>query len=968
MEPMTVQSPMGRDAERALLHRLADAARHQTDLRVAVVSGEAGMGKTHLVDAVTGELAHSSRTLLLRGECLDLGSATLPYAPLVQALRPVLRNPRGAGITLDEPTRAGLARLVPELGEAAAPAAALQGLEVGHTQLYEHLLGVVERLAGAHDLLVICIEDVHFSEQSTRDVLSFLVGNLGQVPVLLVLTVRSDEVVRRHPARPFLSTLERASRVTTIPLGPLGPVAMTEVVLPAIGVCTQDAVDAVLERAGGNPFFGLELAAADGHLPVQLSDLLLDRVERCAPATQEVLRAMAAAGVDVDHDTLRAVTGMDAVALTAALREAVDARLVVVTAHHTHRFRHALLAEAVEETLLPGEAAGLHAALARVLLADGGPEGRHASRLARHLLVACDTGAALQAGFAAGRQALEVVAYRQALDHFERVAELWPQVPDAAERTGVDLAEVLKRAAISAISAHDYRRGVALAEQALTHLDPATDPERAGLVWMWIGHGTRADWPRAEAAFRRGVATIPPTDSPARARAVAALSNALMLERRLGEAEALAREAMAVARRTGSRRDEVYATTTLATILSARGAPAAQDLFEEARSGAEAIGRIDYRLRCDINDTDAHIVAGRFEQAVRVAEQGLAVARSHGLGRTYGSMLSANLVSALVPLGRLAEGHDLAREVVAVAPDGVTGGNALMVLADVLLRLGEIEPARQRTEAAARHLGTATQPQYTSVHDRLVAEIALASGEFDAALARALQGLHRIDGIEGAARFQAGLAVAAAEAVHAGAAGPDATGPRAPAAILAEVDELVQSALVHGETLVHAAERRLFEALRADVEDQPDAVARWLAAAEAFEALSLPLERSRSLMGAAERLLVQGDRAAAQTHFKVALRTALDIGADRLRHQIEALGRRGGFIAGDPVGDGYGLTAREHEVLRLVAEGLSNAEIGEQLFISAKTASVHVSNILSKMSVPSRQHAAALAHRSGMVG
>ncbi|HUG83684.1 MAG TPA: AAA family ATPase, partial [Euzebya sp.] len=646
---MRVQPLLGRDGERALLHRLADAARHQSDLRVAVVTGEAGMGKTSLVDAVTKELAEDGRrVLVLRGECLDLGSATLPYAPLVQALRPVLRNPDGAGITLDEPTRAGLARLVPELGAASVPPAGLQWLEVGHTQLYEHLLGVVEHLAGAHDLLVICIEDVHFSEQSTRDVLSFLVGNLGQVPVLLLVTVRSDEVVRRHPARPFLSSLERSSRVTTIPLTPLGPVAMTEVVLPAIGDCTQDAVDAVLERAGGNPFFGLELAAADGHLPAQLSDLLLDRVERCALATQEVLRAMAAAGVAVDHDTLRAVTGMDAAALTAAMREAVDASLVVVTAQHTHRFRHALLAEAVEETLLPGEAVGLHAALARALLADGGPEGRHASRLARHLLVACDLGTALQAGYAAGHQALEVVAYREALDHFERVAELWPRVPDAAERTGVDLGEVLKRAAISAISSHDYRRGVALAEQALTHLDPANDPERAGLVWMWIGHGTRADWHRSEAAFRRAVATIPQADSPARARAVAALSSALMLERQLGEAEELAREAIAVAKRTGSRRDEAYALTTLATIRASLGDPEAHNLFADARSGAEAMGRIDYRLRCDINEADAHTVAGRFAQAVVVAEGGTAIARAHGLGRTYGTMLLSNLVDALV--------------------------------------------------------------------------------------------------------------------------------------------------------------------------------------------------------------------------------------------------------------------------------------------------------------------------------
>ncbi|HUG84263.1 MAG TPA: LuxR C-terminal-related transcriptional regulator, partial [Euzebya sp.] len=365
---------------------------------------------------------------------------------------------------------------------------------------------------------------------------------------------------------------------------------------------------------------------------------------------------------------------------------------------------------------------------------------------------------------------------------------------------------------------------------------------------------------------------------------------------------------------------------------------------------------------------DAHTVAGRFAQAVVVAEGGTAIARAHGLGRTYGTMLLSNLVDALVALGRLAEAQDIAREVVAVAPDGVTGGNALMAHAQVLLRLGEVEPARRVAEATARHLGTTTQPQYTATLDRLMAEIAVASGQFQDALQRALDGLHRIHGIDGVARFQARLAVVAAEALHAGPAGHSATVPQAAELVLAEMADLVHQAVAQGETAVHAAERALFEALVADLGDHPDSVARWLDAADRFEALHMPLEHSRSLLGAAERLLLQGDRATAQTHFKQALRLALDSGADRLRHQVEALGRRGGFIAGDPVGDGYRLTAREHEVLRLVAEGLSNAEIGEQLFITAKTASVHVSNILSKMAVPTRQHAAALAHRSGMVG
>ncbi|WP_370326412.1 LuxR C-terminal-related transcriptional regulator [Euzebya sp.] len=952
----------GRGTELAVLARLADAARRDGDLRVAVVSGEAGMGKTALIEAFCATVA--DQATVLRGECLDLGSARLPYAPVVQALRPILRAPAEAGLRLDDPARSTLSRLVPELGRHDEPGrgpevpAGIQDLEVGHTQLYEHLLGVVEGVARAAGLAVWCVEDIHFSEPATRDLIQFMVGNLAAVPVLLVLTVRTDEVGRRHPVRPLLAALDRSPRATSVALGPLGPVPMTELIRPALADCSQRQVDEVLDRAAGNPLFALELAAGGTHLPSQLSDLLLDRVERCDPATQQVLRVMAAAGEHVPHEVLAAVTGLASEALTTALREAVDSRLVVVTADGTYRFRHALMQEATEDALLPGEAVELHAALAEVLTADGGPGGPHAARLARHYRAAHRPELEIQAAYVAGRRALDVVAYADAQAHFERVAALWADVADAAERTGDDLAGVLKHAAICAISGYDLRRGIALANQALAHLDAEAEPERAGLIHMWVGHGSKADWTAAEAAYRLAVETVPDADTPARARVEAAFATALELEDHVEEAEARALRAIEVARRAGSPRDEAYAMITLASIRSRTGSPEADELFASARALAEDIGRIDYLLRCDINLSDHHTVHGRFAEAVAVAERGIALARTHGLERTYGSVLRSNALEALVPLGRLAEAHELAAENAVTAPDGITGAHALMTLGAVEVRLGLVEEAADSALAAERHLGRTSQPQFRSMLDRLSCEVAMATGAHDRALSLSLAALAHLSTRTGLARHDAGIAVQGAEAVRAGAGGPDE---------LAVLGDAVAAAARRGESAPHAADRRQLAALLAEVAGAADAVDRWDAAATGFAELSMPVERSRCLLGAAELRLRDGDRAGAQRDWKRALRLATDAEARRLVHAAEALGRRGGFLAGDDVADGYGLTAREHEVLRLVAEGLSNAEIGERLFIAAKTASVHVSNILAKMGVPSRQHAAALAHRSGIL-
>lgn len=950
---------VGRQEELATLRRLAAGARADGTLRLALVTGDAGMGKSHLLQALAASL--DDPATVLTGECLDLGEATLPYAPLVQALREVLRDPDAHGVALDDPARAALSRLAPELGPPPARATGLEGQEVGHTQLYEHVLSLVERLAVHAGLLVLAIEDLHFSDASTRDLLWFLSQNISAAPLLLVVTARAEEISRRHPAHRLITAMRRSPKVTEVVLGPLGRVPMIQMLAATWGEDPdQTHVDEVVDRAAGNPFFALELAQAGHHVPEGLSDLLLARVDALGPDTQHLLRLAAAAGPLIEHETIRAVTGWTDDRITAALREAVDERVLEVTVEAAHRFRHALLQEVIHDLLLPGEARGLHAELARALTADGGLTGRHAARIARHHERSGDLAACLEASHAAAEAALAAVAYPQAQRHFERVADLWHDVPDAAERTGVDLAEVLKKAALCAISGYDEQRGIKLAQRAMAEVDLATDATRAALIQMWIGHGmSHAGLPHSVEAYRRAVELVGPDPSAERARVLGALAKGLMLLAAFAEAQGVAREAIAVAEEVGSSRDAAYSMITLGTIEMGIGAQEdGQRLLEEGLRVATEIGRVDYVLRGHVNLSDGLTNHGSLVEAVEVAQRGVALARAHGLLRSHGAMLQANMVDALVMLGRVEEALEVSEEAVALAADGLLGGHARLGRAEALLLGGRPDEAAAAVTEAYRQMREVEEPQYVMRLARVDGDVRQALGNHARAMEVGEAALAQLGPVEGNARYEAGLAALTLEAA--------ARANRLTPDLLDRLQAAVDRAAARGELPVHRADRLHLAALRR-THGEGDAVSAWTAAAEAYEALGMAPCQVRCLLAAADAQLVGGDRTGAQEDWKRASRLAGDMGAIHLGMQAEVLGRRAGFLESAPQQDPYGLTSRELEVLQLVAAGLTNGQIGEELFITGKTASVHVSNLMAKMGVSTRGQAAAQAHRAGLV-
>jgi predicted ATPase len=492
--PLSCPTFVGRTAESARLAAAWDLAAAGTPT-VVVIGGEAGVGKSRLVGELVAGSSAAGATVLAGG-CVELGGEGLPFAPVVAALRMLTRGLGGAELATAVPEPAGseLARLLPELGRPPAGGAEPPPADPGSTQrrLFGLLLGVLQRLAARRPTILV-VEDLHWADRSTRDLVAYLVRNLRHGRLLLLLTYRSDELHRRHPLRPLLAELERDRRVERLELGrfDLGEVAAQLTGILGTAPAAR-LVERVHARSGGNALFVEELAAAAaaaaGAAPAAaggLREVLLARIEPLPDPARQVLRVVAVAGGRVGHEPLAEVAGLPAPELLAGLRAAVSARVLVVDAHDgSYGFRHALVKEAVDDALLPGERCRLHARMGAALRQAGaglpGADAALAAELAWHWYAAHDLARALPAAVDAGLAAERCCAFAEAQHHFERALELWELVPGAP--AGLDRVELLARAAEAAANAGGAERAISLVRGALAEVDPVRDRRRAGLL------------------------------------------------------------------------------------------------------------------------------------------------------------------------------------------------------------------------------------------------------------------------------------------------------------------------------------------------------------------------------------------------------------------------------------------------------------------------------------------------------
>jgi DNA-binding CsgD family transcriptional regulator len=958
-----VVSPVfaGREAELAVLASAFDDAVGRVPGTV-LVGAEAGGGKSRLVGEFAARVA--GRALVLAGGCVELSAAGLPYAPFTGALRQLVRERGAAEVAALLPGDAvgELAGLLPDFG---TPVAGTDP-DTARGRLFEVLLALLEALAEQLPLVLV-VEDVHWADRSARDLLSFLVRNLRHAAVLLVVTFRSDVLHRTHPLRPLLAVLGRMERVTRMELPRLSRGQVEAQLEGILGRPPEAAVtSAVYARSGGVPLFTEALVNADGTvnpgLPWSLRDLLLGAVKELPEQAQQVLRAAAAGGVRVGHELLAAVTGLDEAALAAALRAAVAANVMVADADG-YAFRHELIREVVREDLLPGERAQVERAFAEALEADPAlsPGGMVSVQLALHWRGAHEPERALAAAWAAAADAAAGFAFGVQLQMLEQVLELWDRVPGAAAHTGADRAGVIELAADAARWAGEPERGLTLVEAALGELGEEREADRIASLLLRRAELRRQGLLPGQVDDLRAALRLARDPTRVRAQILGQLSMALMLQNRDAEAKLPAEEMRALAEQLGDQECQTEAVITLAQLGHREGLDTITAL-QSARETARQIGSARLELRAYAQITHGLEGRGEHDRAIRASAEGLARAKQLGLARYVAAPLAENLAESLTSAGRWDQALEVIEEALGLDPAPFGRVFLLDLRGQIAVARGEQETAaRMVQQLRSQPAGAQTDPQIALPLARLMTEFRLARGDLVGALAAACT--IPVQYLDAEPRYLWPLLATGMRACA------DAVPVRLPAeagdpAELRSALELAAAGVARGGR-VEQAHAAVFAAEASRAAGHSD-LAAWDAAAAAWGALGQPYPLAYALLRAAGTAAAAGNRDAAAPRLQQAAELAGQLRARPLLQQISQLARRarieitgGSQAAAAP----FGLTGRELEVLQLVAAGRGNREIAAALFISPKTASVHVSNILGKLGVASRGEAAATAHR-----
>jgi DNA-binding CsgD family transcriptional regulator/tetratricopeptide (TPR) repeat protein len=946
--------------------------------RLVLLAGEAGVGKTRLLLEFADQ-ARRGGVRVLVGGCVELGDIGLAYLPVVDALRGLADDPAEAELLAEVAmTAPGLGRLLP--GVARPGPVGVYGDGLDQLQVFDAVRAVLMRRSERSPLVVV-LEDLHWADRATRDLVGFLARTLWSGRVTLVASYRSDELHRRHPLRPLLAELVRLPRVERLELAPFSRAELAAHLAAISGTpLPADQVERIHVRSEGNPFYAEQLLAAGGdaqvQLPPTLSDVLLLPVQALPEPAQQVLQVAAVAGRRVSHRLLAQVAGSPEPDLEQGLRDAIGAgALVADTTTGAYRFRHALLQEAVYGDLLPSEQVRLHGAYARLLAAQ--PDGV-AAELAHHCLRSHDLVGALAASVRAAKEAAAVLAPAETLRHLSGALKLWDSVPDAASVAGLDRVELLLGAAEAASNSGEFRHAVNLAREAVAAIDGATDRQRMAMAHERLGtygYLEGEDLEVVVASYRRAIELVgadPPT--ALRARIDAGLANALKAARRYQEARHWCDEALAVARAAGSANEETNALLTLAGLEQRLDkVDLGRSLLRQARARATAAADRTLQLQVQYRLGVLELDHGNLPAAVAALEEAVALAERSGLTWSgYGVQARVLRGHAYYQAGSWDEAERVSGDLDQLSP-AAAELSAVALLIDV---------GRGRPGAAGRLVRIQQLPGDKKWAAYLAGgcgvDLACWQGDLEQARARVSATLAVLEALgeqwELSAVWPAtlGLAAEANGAARARADGDQAALAEATAvgrALLERSGRVERQARAVGRQVGPEAlgwlARAEAEWTRLQGRSDPHA---WQAAVEAFS-YGHVYEVARCRWRLAEALLGAGQREQATVAARAAHATAVRLGAEPLQGVLEALARRGrlnlgaGLPAERPLA---GLTRRELEVLRLLVEGRSNRQIAEQLFISGKTANVHVTNLLAKLGVHSRLEAAATARRLGL--
>jgi DNA-binding CsgD family transcriptional regulator len=929
---------VGRAAERdAIAAAYASAAAGQS--QVLLITGEAGIGKTRLIEELIQQVRSAGGKEQVRlGESAPLAGATLAYGPFVAAL-----GERAAWLLADD-----------EPGDMAA----------ARHRLFERVLALIADLAAEAPLLLI-LEDLHWADESSHELLAFLAVRLRDFPVLVVATLRDEDITEE--VRRWLSDLERRPRVTRLRLAGLAPAEVAELVTDLVPEGSgPDPVGAVVRAAEGNPLYALELAGTGARVPpASITDAMLAKAAGLAPGVHAVVDQVCIADGGMTHDVLAATVPLGEDDLLAAAREAVSRRLLVATADG-YAFPHDLIRQVFYAQLLPGERRRLHRRVAQALTAQPGPD---PALLAMHWQLADSPDRAAPAALLAARQALSARAYPEADHFYARAVEQVRWLPEP----GPGLLEEAARAASWA--GHPERAAMYTAD-ALAQGAEAGPAERARMLerlgrYRWEASDPRAALEATELA--RGLLEAEPA-SALQAQILAALASWRTLLGEPGEAMPLAMEAVSMAEQVGADREYAHGLAILGIITAQRG---------ELESGLAALDT-SFALACRTGDIEGIVraatnrmyllyTAGRVAEALDMARNGRHAARSLGAPPALTSVLDNNTAAVLTATGRWAEADQLLAELI-----GESHANVTRYLQLLQLELAVGRGERDHAEELARALRDSPEdPRLLGPLHACLAEQALNAGDLVTAADEVLHGLAALKGAALAGEeirlLAAGARLSADLASLPGAARPAdiAPGWESAADGLARRARLIRDEHGGGQPEV-AAFGGLVDAEIARQQGR-DKRANWRTVADAWQRLGQPYREAYARLREAESAVRAGRRDQAARALAACESLAAQLPAAPVLALAGELAQRA-RLTGQPRSDArpaaaraqFDLTNREADVLALLVQGDSNRQIARALFISDRTVAVHVSRILGKLGVRNRTEAATLGAHLGL--
>jgi DNA-binding CsgD family transcriptional regulator len=935
--PVSGPALIGRESDLQVLgDALSDAQRGVA--RCVALGGDAGMGKTRLLAEFRATI--DSSVVVLAAECVDLGPLGVPFGPVRTIFRQLVSvvgvdavlAAAGAGLP-------AIVALLPELADR------LDASDPGVEPIHEALTALLAEFSRDRTIALV-IDDLQWADAATLSLIRFLLMMSTSDHLLLVLAYRTDDLDRSHPLRQTLVELDRARAITRLQLRRLDDREVGALITNLRGVEPEhDVVERIASRSEGVPFYVEELVSiATDQIPDTLRDVLLARYERLQPGARALLRALAVGGMEVDHDILRRVS--DAPDLDDLVRSLSD-DMMLVAVGDGYGFRHALVREAVYGELLPGERQRLHERYANVLEEVGAP----ASETSYHWFAAHDLSRALGASIVAFDEAVQGRAFASALQLGERVLEIWNKTPDAELRAQRSRAVLLGEVTDVASDAGDRKRALALVDEAIAAFPPEDIAARVGMLLLKATLRSDEGLPWSEAEYVEGLEILEDSDVDLtlKARLQLALATRRMLTGHLASARALREDAMDTAKKSGSKE---MASRVLGQMGWAEIVTGDVDLGRRLLDESFAlIGDGEDLLRYATNASDAFIQIGEYRDALRATDYPIQRARDLGLERSWGVVLS-NSVDALIALGLWDEAEVRGQRVLAIQPSGCSIAS---------------EHRRRIFRASWRDNG----PEAAAIvrdHGELIRSFAFRGDLQDLLPAAAVLGDYAL--------FQGDLAEAwrqatlAWEPLHEGATGYDLPLLGLGARVIAEMRRLGVALPQHAERNLYTAFSRmafwpivprwraLVDAELSGAEGTGTDVLAWQTAVEQLADESMPAHlRAYSWWRLGQAELNSGDRMSATTSLQTAIEDAEQIGATWVANRAHELVVTAG-LGGRQRSSGDDLTARERQVLELVAEGLSNKEIADRLFISAKTASVHVSAILRKLGVATRTQAA----------